>query len=186
MPIDPSRPDDDTTLPPSGPSASGDAGDAEAFDRLLGMLDYPMFIVTARDEDERSGCLVGFATQVSIRPARFLVCLSDKNRTYRVARGCERIAVHFVPSDAGDLAELFGGETGDEVDKFASCAWHEGPHGLPILDACENWFVGTVLEQHRLGDHVGFLLEPEHVHHDAGEDQFSFHRARRIDAGHDA
>lgn len=174
--------DDPTT---AGPGSAG-PDVAEAFDRLLGILDYPTFIVTARDGDERAGCLIGFASQVSIRPARFLVCLSDKNRTYRVARGCDRIAVHFVPSDAADLAELFGGETGDEVDKFASCAWHEGPHGLPILDGCENWFVGTVVDKHRLGDHVGFLLEPDHVHLGVPEPQFSFHRARRIDAGHDA
>jgi hypothetical protein len=27
----------------------------------------------------------------------------------------------------GELAELFGGETGDEVDKFDRCEWRPGP-----------------------------------------------------------
>ena len=40
--------------------------------------------------------------------------------------------MHFVPADGEEIAELFGSETGDEVDKFARCAWHEGPAGLPI------------------------------------------------------
>ena len=40
-------------------------------------------------------------------------------------RSCSR--VHFVPEEAEDLAELFGGETGDEVDKFERCAWRPGP-----------------------------------------------------------
>ena len=39
--------------------------------------------------------------------------------------------MHLVPADATGLAELFGGETGD--DKFARCEWSAGPEGLPIL-----------------------------------------------------
>ncbi len=186
MPTDPWPSEDEPTGSRRSPDDVPDPHDPATFDRLLGTLDYPMFIVTARDADERAGCLVGFASQVSIRPGRFLACLSEKNRTYRIARRSSRLAVHLVPSDAAALAELFGGRTGDDVDKFAACAWHDGPHGLPILDACENWFVGAVLEQRPLGDHVGFLLAPDHTHPGAPEGQFSFHRARRIDAGHEA
>jgi flavin reductase (DIM6/NTAB) family NADH-FMN oxidoreductase RutF len=154
---------------------------AEAFDDLVGGLDYPMFIVTTRAGEELAGCLIGFATQCSIDPPRFLVCLSEKNRTCRIARSADALAVHFVPSSAGDLAELFGGETGDEVDKFARCEWRESPHGPPILSECDNWFVGA-----DLGDHVGFLLDPIEAHPGTPFDEFTFHRARRIDPGHEA
>src|ERR1700752_2184629 len=98
----------------------------KTFTSLMGELDYPMFIVTTVAADgERSGCLIGFAPQISIDPPRFLVGLSDKTRTFRVAARADHLAVHFVPSDGEALAELFGGQTGDEVDKFARCAWHE-------------------------------------------------------------
>jgi len=97
--------------------------------RLLAHLDYPMFIVTARDGRELAGCLIGFATQTSIHPPRMLVCLSRENRTTRVARRSPALAVHLVPADRLDLAELFGGETGDDVDKFSRCAWDEGRRG---------------------------------------------------------
>jgi len=157
-----------------------------AFDELVGELDYPMFIVTTRRGGERAGCLVGFATQCSIDPPRFLVCLSDKNRTCRVARGADLLAVHFVPASAHGLAELFGGATGDEVDKFALCDWHEGRAGVPILDACDNWFLGAILARHDLGDHVGFLLDPVEAASGTPLEEFTFHRARRIDPGHDA
>src|SRR5690348_6057711 len=96
----------------------------------LGELDYPMFIVTARREDELAGCLVGFATQCSIDPLRFIVCLSDKNRTFRVAQEVDTLAVHAVPEGADEVAEHFGSQTGDEVDKFASVSWSEGPDGV--------------------------------------------------------
>ena len=155
----------------------------ETFIKLVGDLDYPMFIVTARAGDEPLGCLVGFATQTSINPQRFLVCLSHSNRTYRRGRDAELLGVHCVPAGAEALAELFGGETGDEVDKFARAAWHEGPGGVPLLDDCQNWFVGRVLSRTDAGDHDAFLLEP--VAAAAGaHGQFTFHRAKRISPGH--
>jgi flavin reductase (DIM6/NTAB) family NADH-FMN oxidoreductase RutF len=159
---------------------------AGVFHELVGELDYSMFIVTVRDGDQRAGALVGFATQSSIDPPRFLICLSRKNHTYRVARGAELLAVHFVPRDADALAELFGGRSGDEVDKFAQCEWQDGPGGLPILRECAHWFAGRVLDRLDLGDHVGFLLEPVQAHRAHPESHFEFQRAKRIEPGHPA
>jgi flavin reductase (DIM6/NTAB) family NADH-FMN oxidoreductase RutF len=48
----------------------------ETFSDLLGELDYPMFIVTVAAGGERNGCLIGFATQSSIDPPRFLAVIS--------------------------------------------------------------------------------------------------------------
>jgi flavin reductase (DIM6/NTAB) family NADH-FMN oxidoreductase RutF len=159
---------------------------AATFDALVGDLEYPMYIVTARTGDEPLGCLVGFATQTSIDPPRFAVCLSHNNRTYRRARDAPALGVHLVPEHAAALAELFGGETGDEVDKFARCAWRDGPEGVPLLDDCPNRFVGRVLWRAGAGDHDAFLLEPVAAERGSAEDEFTFHRAKRIDPGHEA
>jgi flavin reductase (DIM6/NTAB) family NADH-FMN oxidoreductase RutF len=158
----------------------------ETFQRLVAQLDYPMFIVTVAAGDERAGCLIGFATQCSIDPPRFLAGISDKNRTFRVAKGAESMAVHLVPESATELAELFGGETGDEIDKFARCEWRPGPEGVPLLDGCPNRFVGRILERVGFGDHVGMVLEPFFAEEDEDSGQLGFHRARRIDPGHEA
>jgi flavin reductase (DIM6/NTAB) family NADH-FMN oxidoreductase RutF len=157
----------------------------ETFNAIVGDLEYPMFIVTARAGDERLGCLVGFATQTSIDPPRFAVCLSHNNRTFRHGRDAGVLGVHCVPADAEDLAELFGGETGDAVDKFARVDWHDGPEGVPVLDRCTNWFAGRVLARLDAGDHDLFLLEPL-AGEAAADEEFTFHRARRIDPGHEA
>ena len=109
-------------------------------DALTARLDYPMFVVTAADDSGPSGCLVGFATQCSIDPYRFMVCLSEANHTCRVAAQASSLAVHLLGADQGALAELFGATTGDEVDKFAACRWRYGrsvrpvPRGLRRLD----------------------------------------------------
>jgi flavin reductase (DIM6/NTAB) family NADH-FMN oxidoreductase RutF len=160
----------------------------ETFTRLTGRLDYPMLVVTAIAGDRPSGCLVGFATQCSIDPARFLVCLSDKNHTLRVVTeaDAEVLAVLVLPDTAMDLARLFGSETGDEVDKFSRCRWHPGPRGLPILDDCGRWFAGTIITRLTLGDHIGFVLEPFAAQDDGGTATLSFQQARRLDPGHEA
>jgi flavin reductase (DIM6/NTAB) family NADH-FMN oxidoreductase RutF len=157
----------------------------ETFNAIVGDLEYPMFIVTARAGDEPLGCLVGFATQTSIDPPRFAVCLSHKNRTFRRGRDAPVLGVHCVPADAEDLARLFGGETGDKVDKFARVEWHEGPEGVPLLDRCTNWFAGRVLARLDAGDHDLFLLAPV-AGEAAAEEEFTFHRAKRIEPGHAA
>jgi flavin reductase (DIM6/NTAB) family NADH-FMN oxidoreductase RutF len=86
------------------------------FNALVGNLEYPMFIVTARADGEPLGC----------------------------------------------------------------------PGGVPILDECPNWFVGRVLWRSDAGDHDAFLLEPVAAEHGTAEDEFTFHRAKRIDPGHEA
>src|SRR3954453_4203393 len=160
--------------------------DLAAYDALVAALDEPVYIVTVAHGGTRAGCLIGFGGQVSIDPSRFLACLSDKNRTYRVAAdGAEHLGVHLIPAGQRALAELFGGETGDDVDKFEHCAWREGPRGVPLLDDCPTWFIGRVLDRRPLGDHVGFLLEP--IAAAAGDEAWLRRRdGLDIDAGHDA
>lgn len=149
-------------------------------------LDYPMLLITTRTGDELDGCLVGFSTQCSIHPPRFLVCLSDKNRTYRAARRAEALVVHVLPADADELAELFGGETQDEIDKFARCRWHPGPEDLPILDACRRWFAGRIVERRQFGDHMGFVLEPFAVSAEDEDDGFlNFQELKEMEPGHE-
>lgn len=159
-----------------------------AFTELAGSLDYPMLIVTASAGGEHAGCLVGFHTQCSIDPPRYLVGLSDKNHTFRVADRAAALAVHLIPSRARRLAELFGGETDDgAVDKFSRCAWHPGPEGLPILEDCPSWFAGRILDRHPLGDHVGFVLEPfAAASGDGGADFVTFQQVKDLDPGHEA
>jgi flavin reductase (DIM6/NTAB) family NADH-FMN oxidoreductase RutF len=132
----------------------------DSFERLVGLLDYPMFIVTTQTQGNPAGCLVGFASQASIEPPRFLVGLSKRNHTYRAARDSDHLAVHLLSHRHADLARLFGGQTGDRIDKFDRCSWHSGPADMPILDDAVAWFVGRTLNRIDVGDHVAYLLEP--------------------------
>ena len=129
------------------------------WDWVVKLLDYPMYVVTTVGGGVRAGCLVGFATQASIDPPRWLVGISDKNHTYRVAVDADGLAVHVLGASDGALAALFGEQTGDDVDKFAQCRWHAGPDGVPILDDAAAWFSGPILSRDRVGDHIAHLIE---------------------------
>lgn len=151
---------------------------------MVSVLDYPLFVVTASDADGPSGCLVGFASQCSIEPPRWLVCLSEKNHTFRTARRAQALAVHLVAADQHDLASLFGEETGDMVNKFTGVTWHPGRTGAPVIEDCAAWFEGDVLESRSLGDHGGFLLAPVDGGKGPRSGQLTFANGRRLHPGH--
>lgn len=160
----------------------------EDFDAFIDGLNYPLFVVTASDGADRGGCLVGFVTQVSIHPPRLLVCLSEANHTLRVAAGADLLAVHVLGPDDHVSAGLFGGETGDEVDKFARVRWHPGPGGVPLLDELPRRLIGRVAERLPFGDHVGHVLVPvaEQLEDDGLDDTLTLHDVDDLEPGHPA
>jgi flavin reductase (DIM6/NTAB) family NADH-FMN oxidoreductase RutF len=158
------------------------------FATITAGLDYPMYVLTldAGPPWGRAGCLVGFTTQCSIDPPRFLVCLSKRNRTYRASAGARVVAVHTLGAADRDLAELFGSHTGDDIDKFERCAWRPGPDGVPVLERCPAWFAGEITGRTDLGDHEGLTLAPTHVAGGSTEPLLMFSAVRDLDPGHRA
>jgi flavin reductase (DIM6/NTAB) family NADH-FMN oxidoreductase RutF len=144
-----------------------------------------MFIVTAVAPDgERAGCLIGFATQCSIQPPRFLACISMENSTFDVVTEANLVVVHFLGRAQMPLAVLFGGQTGDEVDKFELCEWQPGPGGVPVLSGVPGWFAGRVLGRYDLGDHLGLWLEPVEAGDNGGPLDLGYQAVKGLDPGH--
>jgi flavin reductase (DIM6/NTAB) family NADH-FMN oxidoreductase RutF len=104
-----------------------------------------------------------------------------------VAAAATRLVVHLLSVEHREVAELFGEQTGDDIDKFSRCDWRPGPDGVPVLSAAAAWFSGPIIDRHRLGDHVGFLIAP-----DTGEVRDPDARiltdadAKNLAAGHEA
>lgn len=161
--------------------------DRDAFDSLMSGADTAMVIVTAADGAERSGCLVGFHAQSSIEPPRYAVWISKANHTYGVAIGADHLAVHFLDERDHALAALFGGETGDEIDKFARTRWEPGPGGVPLLADCRSRVVlrrVAVVDQG--GDHVCIDGEPVEAWTRAGFRPLRFSAVEDLEPGHEA
>lgn len=153
--------------------------------RLVTRLDYPMVVVTAAVDGEHSGCLVGFHSQCSVDPLRYAVMLSKSNHTYRLARRAEHLGVHFLAADQRHLAELFGGETTDEIDKLSRVGHRPGAGGAPLVEEAAHRFVGRVGDRLDCGDHVCFVLDPVHAEGDDELDQLGFQDVIDVRPGHD-
>jgi flavin reductase (DIM6/NTAB) family NADH-FMN oxidoreductase RutF len=154
------------------------------FEAFTDGLDHPMYVVTVMEGGERSGCLVGFGSQVSMEPPRFLVCISVANHTHPIAQRAGLLAVHLLGPEQHALAELFGTETGDDIDKFQRCSWQAGPGGVPVLDDCPRVLIGRAHQQLDLGDHTGFVLDPVSVTTRDGDPGLTFQDVEHLDPGH--
>lgn len=155
---------------------------------LFRSINPPLIVVTTASGGQTAGCVAGFHTQCSIDPVRYAVWLSKANHTYRVVLFATHVAVHFLDATDHGIAELFGGSSGDDVDKFADIAWSAGPGAVPLLDACPNRIVlrrTTVWDDG--GDHVCVIGEP--VDASVGARPLTLMRvmdADDIDSGHKA
>ena len=156
----------------------------QAFEAIVGDLNGPAYVVTTAAGTERDGCLVGFASQCSIDPPRFVVWLSKANRTYRIARSAPTLVVHVLREGDEDLAHHFGALTGDEVDKLEDVEWRAGADGCPVLARCD-WFAGSIVERVDTGDHVAFVLAPHGGRCErSGTRQLGIQDLGDIEAGH--
>ena len=157
----------------------------DVFAAIMSSLDNPLIVVTTAEGHERAGCLVGFHAQSSIVPPRYAVWLSKANHTYRVALHCTHLAIHFLTTGDLPLADLFGGRTGDSVDKFAGIGAEPGPGGVPVLEHCQHWLVGrraTLVDDG--GDHVCMMTEPVAVHTGGPFRPLRLSQAAHLQPGH--
>lgn len=133
----------------------------EPLERLNESLDAAAAIVTASAGGVEAGCLVGFHGQSSIDPLRWAVWISEANRTHRVITRAEIVVIHFLSLADRDLAELFGGTSGDDFDKFAMSDVSRRISGTPLLSRCPNVIIGRRHDVVSLdGDHTCVSIEP--------------------------
>ncbi len=151
------------------------------------LVDYPYFVVTVRSpEGDMSGCLAGFVTQCSIDPPNFLVCISKANHTLSIAKRSPGMGLHLLGRDQVDVARLFGEQTGDLIDKFASVDWRLGATGAPLLVDAAVSMEGPVLGHFSVGDHEAFLVRGACAVKGEHPGLLSFRAAPHLRPGHPA
>ena len=172
---------------PTGVDTGFELEDPDIAGAFTSSTDYPLLVVTSAGADgERGGCLAGFASQCSIDPPRFLVCISRANRTFGIIHGARLLALHLLGEYQGEIASLFGEETGDAIDKFADLGWHPGPGGVPLLDDCAAWMVVEILRRIDVGDHEAQLTAPVKSGSGNRPGLLTFRNAPPLEAGHPA
>jgi flavin reductase (DIM6/NTAB) family NADH-FMN oxidoreductase RutF len=154
-------------------------------DDIVAQADPALVVVTTASRDEHAGCLVGFHAQCSIEPFRYAIWISKANHTYEVALFATHFAVHFLGDQDRGLAERFGAETGDSVDKFAGLDWSLSTSDVPVLAGC----AAVVFRKETMwddgGDHICLVGAPVTVASAAAFVPLRVSAVRDLEAGHD-
>ncbi len=117
--------------------------------------DFPLHVVTARVGDEVSGSLAGCVTQSSLRPVRFLVCVSKEKYTFRVVKKGKALAVHLFGSDKRDMASLFGEGLSTTSTNFDNWIGRRGFWGA-VDSRLRGMVEGPIINRMSAGDHEAF------------------------------
>ena len=122
-------------------------------------LEYGLYVVTTNDGKKDNGLIVNTVTQVTNTPNRVAVTVNKENYSHHVIRQTGKMNVNCLTVDAPfSVFEVFGFQSGRNVDKFADCESLRSDNGLVFLPRCINAFLSLHVEQYvDLGTHGMFI-----------------------------
>ncbi|MDY4041248.1 MAG: flavin reductase family protein [Collinsella sp.] len=125
-------------------------------------MSYGLYVVSADDGEQRAGCLINTATQVTAEPPRLMVAVNKENVTAGVIARAGKFAVTAVDITA-DMPYLgnFGFRCSADYDKFATYGVTEAA-GVPYCPdhACAV-YVCRLIDTVDVGTHYLFVGEVE-------------------------
>ena len=127
--------------------------DAEAKKKALRMINYGMYILTAKHGDEYGAATVNWLSQASFEPPLVMVGVKKDSNTYRILEGGKSFAVNVVGKDQKDLAANFFKPATVEGNRISGSEFETGKTGAPLLLATPAYFECEVTNIVDGGDH---------------------------------
>lgn len=143
--------------------------------RALAQFATGVTVVTTRDgHGHPVGLTVNSFNSVSLDPPLVLWSLALKSGSLAAFDACTHYAVNVLAGNQLEVARRFAIRG---ANRFGTDDWHEGPHGVPLLDGCVATLVARNRSRHSEGDHV--ILVGEVVQFAApGGEPLVFHDGR--------
>lgn len=126
-------------------------------------LSYGLYIVTSKDNDKESGCVINTMTQVTSEPAQVCVTLNKDNYTTQLIQssGVYNVSV-LLESVSMDTIRQFGFQCGKDINKFEGVDYATDNNGVKYLTketaACFSCKVTKTVD---VGTHIMFIGEVE-------------------------
>lgn len=120
----------------------------------LWKLINPIAIVTARYNENMSGFIASWITQVSFVPQLVMVAVNPLHYTYELIGNSNAFAINVLRTDQAELIDLFGKSSGRKVEKFATIPYELGRTGSPLLKDCLAFVDCKVAWSKEAGDHI--------------------------------
>ena len=122
-------------------------------------IGYGLYVVTSNDGKKDNGLIVNTVTQVTDTPNQIAVTINKANYSHHVIKQTGIMNVNCLSTEAPfKVFEVFGFQSGRNVDKFADCTPLRSDNGLVFLPRYINSFMSLKVEQYvDLGTHGMFI-----------------------------
>ncbi len=112
-------------------------------------IGYGLYVVTCNDGSKDNGLIVNSVTQVTNTPNRIAVTINKETYSHHVIKRTGKMNVNCLSIDAPfRVFEVFGFQSGRNVDKFADCTPLRSDNGLVFLPRYINSFMSLNVEQY--------------------------------------
>ena len=136
--------------------------DVKTFWKTLGERAIGMTVVTADSDDGPTGFLGLSASHVAADPATMLVSIDRKTSALAGVLSRRHFAVNFLPADAANVADAFGGKTGlSGAARFIEGEWTKLVTGAPVFMRALGAFdcaVADVIERGNVSIIIGTVV----------------------------
>lgn len=132
-------------------------------------LTYGLFVLTAREGDKDNGCIIDTAIQVADNPAQISISVEKTCYTHNMIMNTGEFTVSIISESADlELFQLFGYQSGEDVNKFADfTACRRGSNGIYYITKGTNAYISVkVTKKEDLNSHtlfIGEIIESEEL-----------------------
>ena len=112
-------------------------------------IGYGLYVVTSNDGKMDNGLIVNTVTQVTNTPNRVAVTISKENYSHHVIKNTGIMNVNCLSVEAPfKVFEVFGFQSGRNINKFADCEPKRTDNGLAILPKYINSYMSLKVESY--------------------------------------
>lgn len=122
-------------------------------------IGYGLYVLTAKEGDKSSGCIINTAMQVTSTPNRISIAVNKQNHTHDMISRTKAFNLSVLGEQAGfDLIRRFGFQSGRDVDKFEGFEQPRTVTGIPYINQHTTaWLSCWVQEAIDLDTHTLFI-----------------------------
>lgn len=139
--------------------------------KVMNLLSYGLFVLTATEDGKDNGCITNTAAQVTTTPNRVTIAVNKDNYTHGMIMRTKALNISIISEDAEfEMFRHFGFQSGANVDKFseASGDWMKenkafckrAANGVMYIEkGCNAYLSLYVTDMVDLGTHTLFICD---------------------------
>ena len=122
-------------------------------------LQYGLYVITSHDGQKDNGLVVNTVMQVTNTPNRIAVAINKQNYSHNVIKESGVMNVNCLSEEAPfRVFEVFGFQSGRNVNKFEDCTPNRSANGLVVLPRYINAYMSLKVESYVDMDTHGMFI----------------------------